>query len=90
MHEVKAGHVAEVEEGTKVVLVAGVMLEAKAGVRARAEPRVMCGARARSGGPDHEVAAVKRAVPKTERGKGALATTAAAVKAVVISQEIVC
>lgn len=87
VHEAKAEHAVVAEEGAKVVLVARVELEVKAGqeakaglavgVGAEARRRVMQGAKAMSGGPSHEVAVVKRAVAKTKRERGAPATAAA-------------
>lgn len=90
MCEAKAEHAAEAEVGAKVVPVARVKLEVKAGLAvgvgagAKARRRVKYGARAGSGGPSHEVAVVKRAVAKTKREGGVPATAAAAVLAAVI------
>lgn len=94
--ERRAMHAAEAEEEAKVVPVARLDLEAKAGQEAtaglavgveagaKARRKVMYGARAGLGGPSHEAVAVKRAMPKTKRERGALATAAAAVLAAVI------
>lgn len=84
MCEAKAEHAAEAGEGAKVVLVAGVKQEAKAGpavaVGATAEAkRVMYAARAESGDQSHEVAAVKRVTAKRKKERGAPAVAATAV-----------
>lgn len=86
VHEAKAEHAAEAEGEAKVVFEAKVELEAKAGqeakaglavgARARAKRKVTHGVKAGSGG--HEVAVMKRAMPKTERGRGTPATVAVA------------
>lgn len=95
VHEAKAGHAVEVEEGVKVVLVQRVEREAEAGQEAKAglavgvgaqaeARRVMCGARVGPGGPSHEVAVLKRAMAKKKKEKGAPVTFTAAVMVAVI------
>lgn len=88
--EHEAEHAAEAGEGAKVVFVARVKQEAKAGLAvtvgagAAAETRtVMYGARAESGDQSHEVAAVKRIMAKTKKERGAPAIAATVVFAAV-------
>lgn len=92
--EAKAEHAAEAEERAKVVFVARVEREAKAGLTVGAGAgarRITFGARAEPGGQGHEVV-VRGAMAKTkkERGARALSPGVVAAAAVVVSKGIDC